>query len=94
VLKPGGWLITRTPSTDGRGAFQDPTHVSFWNPNSFLYYTSRQLAQYIPAIQCRFQSLRVQQSFPSDWHKQHNVLYVYADLVALKGQHQAGYSDI
>jgi glycosyltransferase involved in cell wall biosynthesis len=94
VLKPGGWLITRTPSTDGRGAFQDPTHVSFWNPSSFLYYTSRQLAQYIPAIQCRFQSLRVQQSFPSDWHKQHNVLYVYADLVALKGQHQAGYSDI
>jgi hypothetical protein len=27
------------PSTDGRGAFQDPTHVSFWNENSFAYYT-------------------------------------------------------
>ncbi|MBR8832032.1 MAG: hypothetical protein N5P05_000684 [Chroococcopsis gigantea SAG 12.99] len=26
------------PSTDGRGAFQDPTHVSFWNHNSFKYY--------------------------------------------------------
>ncbi len=27
------------PSTDGRGAFQDPTHVSFWNINSFMYYS-------------------------------------------------------
>lgn len=27
------------PSTDGRGAFQDPTHVSFWNENSFMYYS-------------------------------------------------------
>jgi len=26
------------PSTDGRGAFQDPTHVSYWNLNSFWYY--------------------------------------------------------
>ena len=39
VLAPGGMLISRTPSTDGRGAFQDPTHVSFWNENSFWYYT-------------------------------------------------------
>jgi SAM-dependent methyltransferase len=34
-----GWLLSQTPSTDGRGAFQDPTHVSFWNSNSFWYYT-------------------------------------------------------
>ena len=38
VLKPGGMLIHFTPSTDGRGAFQDPTHVSFWNINSWLYF--------------------------------------------------------
>jgi len=38
VLKPGGKLEHMTPSTDGRGAFQDPTHVSFWNINSWLYY--------------------------------------------------------
>jgi glycosyltransferase involved in cell wall biosynthesis len=25
-LRPGGWLLSMTPSTDGRGAFQDPTH--------------------------------------------------------------------
>ena len=32
-----------TPSTDGRGAFQDPTHVSFYNENSFWYFTDRRL---------------------------------------------------
>lgn len=38
VLKPGGVFIHKTPSTDGRGAFQDPTHISFWNINSWLYF--------------------------------------------------------
>ena len=28
-LTDNGWFLTMTPSTDGRGAFQDPTHVSF-----------------------------------------------------------------
>jgi len=40
VLKPGGMFEHSTPSTDGRGAFQDPTHVSFWNINSWTYYTN------------------------------------------------------
>lgn len=38
VLKCDGTFEHVTPSTDGRGAFQDPTHVSFWNSNSWLYY--------------------------------------------------------
>jgi len=38
ICKPGARVDIRVPSTDGRGAFQDPTHVSFWNINSFLYY--------------------------------------------------------
>jgi hypothetical protein len=38
ICKPGGMVDIRVPSTDGRGAFQDPTHVSFWNINSFKYY--------------------------------------------------------
>ncbi len=37
-LRPGGWLLSMTPSTDGRGAWQDPTHVSFWNRNSWWYH--------------------------------------------------------
>ncbi len=38
VLKPGGRAEVVVPTTDGTGAFQDPTHVSFWNRRSFLYY--------------------------------------------------------
>ena len=38
ILKPNGIVDISVPSTDGRGAFQDPTHVSFWNINSFMYY--------------------------------------------------------
>lgn len=41
VLIPNGRFQSLTPSTDGRGAFQDPTHVSFWNINSWLYYTDQ-----------------------------------------------------
>jgi predicted SAM-dependent methyltransferase len=38
VLRPGGLLHVSVPSTDGRGAFQDPTHVSYWNVNSWRYF--------------------------------------------------------
>ncbi len=38
VLKPGAAIDIVVPTTDGRGAFQDPTHVSYWNKNSFWYY--------------------------------------------------------
>lgn len=38
VLKPGGLLTVSVPTTEGRGAFQDPTHVTYWNRNTFLYF--------------------------------------------------------
>lgn len=38
VLVPGGLLRMVVPTTDGRGAFQDPTHVSFWTPNDLWYW--------------------------------------------------------
>ncbi len=38
ISKPNALIDIFVPSTDGRGAFQDPTHVSFWNLNSFFYY--------------------------------------------------------
>jgi O-antigen biosynthesis protein len=58
VLAPGGYAFIQVPSTDGRGAFQDPTHVSFWNENSFLYYTDQSWAQYIDTP-VRFQAMRL-----------------------------------
>lgn len=96
VLVPGGWLLSQTPSTDGRGAFQDPTHVSFWNPNSFWYYTRRQQSQFVEGITCRFaaagssHSPRIWQGFPSEWHQAHDIPYVFADLIALKDQRHPG----
>lgn len=41
VLKPGGLLVLKVPSTDGRGAWQDPTHVTYWNYNTFFYFDPR-----------------------------------------------------
>lgn len=38
TLKNGGQIIIEVPTTDGPGAFQDPTHISYWNRNSFWYY--------------------------------------------------------
>ena len=38
VLRPGGLALILIPTTGGPGAWQDPTHVSFWNRRSFLYY--------------------------------------------------------
>lgn len=58
VLAPGGYAIIQVPSTDGRGAFQDPTHVSFWNENSFKYYTDRFFNKYIDC-DVRFQAIRL-----------------------------------
>jgi len=40
VLKPGGKFESFTPDAEyGQGAFQDPTHVSFWVEDSWLYFS-------------------------------------------------------
>jgi O-antigen biosynthesis protein len=91
VLAHGGVLLSLTPSTDGRGAFQDPTHVAFYNEHSFWYYTDRAYSAFVPPIQCRFQVSRLATIFMSDWHKQHNISYVQANLIAIKeGPRQGG----
>jgi O-antigen biosynthesis protein len=84
VLAPGGFLLVEVPSTDGRGAFQDPTHVSFWNPNSFWYYTREQQRRYVSGVTARFQVSRIRQFHPSRWHEEHQIPYVQAHLIALK----------
>ena len=84
VLVPGGWLLASVPSTRGCGAWQDPTHCSWWNPNSFLYYTDPSFGKFLRHLTARFQSSRVIEWFPSDWHRQNNVPYVDAQLIALK----------
>jgi len=84
VLAHGGWAFIEVPSTDGRGAFQDPTHVSYWNENSFLYYTDAYLAQFIRNTEIRFQEFRRETWFPNEWLKNLNVCVTTAWLVAVK----------
>lgn len=82
-LAPGGWLLSLTPSALGQGGFMDPTHVSHWVKNSWLYYTDRQWAKYI-GTSVRFQNQRLVSDFPSDWHREENIPYITFDGVALK----------
>jgi len=91
ILVPGGMLFSHTPSTDGRGAFQDPTHVSFWNSNSFWYYTKKNIGAYINKP-VRFQLTRVKDWYPSKWHEENKIPYVTADLTALKGGDESSYA--
>jgi hypothetical protein len=86
VLCHGGIFLIEVPSTDGRGAFQDPSHISFWNSNSFWYYTKAATQRYIKhlGVNCRFMPVRMENYYPSEWHKSHNIVYVKAHLVAIK----------
>ena len=84
LLAPGGMLLSLTPSTDGRGAFQDPTHTAFYNENSFWYYTDENFRKYVPEISARFQASRLVTYFPSPWHEEHRICYVAANLIAVK----------
>ena len=75
VLIPGGMLISQTPSTDGRGAWQDPTHVSFWNENAFWYWTRPGAMSYIRNTSVKFREVRLYSSFLNDWNRQYNISY-------------------
>lgn len=85
VLAPGGLLLSKTPSTDGRGAWQDPTHVSFWNQNSFWYWTRAQQAQYIRNKKL-FRECKLTTTFPDDWCRQNNISYVIAHLEKIESK--------
>lgn len=90
VLAPAGWAFIRVPSTDGRGAFQDPTHCSFWNENSFHYYTKECKAKYIDTP-VRFQSSRL---YTTELD-QEKVCWTIAHLVSMKdGYRPAGIVEI
>ena len=38
ALKPGGLLRLKFPEAPGVTAFQDPTHISFWNLEKLTYF--------------------------------------------------------
>ena len=84
VLADMGWAFIEVPSTDGRGAFQDPTHVSYWNQNSFWYYTRREQAQFIYNENIKFQAFQLDTYFPNEWMYENNIPITRAYLTAIK----------
>jgi hypothetical protein len=91
VLAHGGWAFIDVPSTDGRGAFQDPRNVSFWNENSFYYYTRKEQADFIGNTDIKFMENRLDTGYPSDWYRKNNILTTNAWLVAVKdGERRMG----
>jgi O-antigen biosynthesis protein len=90
-LQHGGMLLTDTPSTDGRGAFQDPSHVAFYNENSFMYLTQAALRRTIPTLSARWQVSHLTTYYPSQVHEDIDIPYVKANLLAIKdGPRQGG----
>lgn len=85
ILKPGGYLLSMTPSTigpdglAGMGAFQDPTHVSFWNKNSFWYVTEWEKMKYIDNTTVRFDPIVLDNCYPHEWHRENRIPYVIFD---------------
>lgn len=93
ALVHGGLVLTTTPSTDGRGAFQDPTHTAYWNENSFWYLTQAPLRdRAFPGREgMRFQISGIRTWYPTEFDRQHDISYVAANLLAVKdGPRQAG----
>lgn len=78
VLAHGGFLLTITPSVLGQGGWQDPTHVSGWVMNSFLYYTDAEYARMIRNTNVRFVVRRHVESISN------GVPYVHFQAQALK----------
>ncbi len=62
ILVTGGIFEINVPPTAGRGAFCDPTHVSFWNDLSFRYYDMSWCADLSKSygINCNFKPLKIE----------------------------------
>ncbi len=91
ALAHAGMIFSQTPSTVGRGAFQDPSHTAFYNENSFMYFTQAALREVIPDLTARFQLSHLRTFHPSPGHVDMNIPYVQAHLLAVKdGPRQGG----
>lgn len=68
VLKPGGYLRARIPTTESKAWAQDPTHVSFWNENTLLYFTHDAYRSIYPKeIHAKFEPLEVKTLMPNHY---------------------------
>lgn len=81
-LSDYGWAIIDVVSTDGRAAYQDPNNVSYWNTNSFWYYTKADFARLI-GTPVKFQLNRINNYYPSQFDEFHNMVFSKAHLMKL-----------
>lgn len=91
VLAPGGLLLIEVPSTNGKGAFSDPTHISFFNDLSFEYFTNENYARFIrPQFKGKFQKSRIVEY---NWQDP-NIPIVSAQMICLKGWYEENWCGI
>lgn len=84
VMKKNGEFHFDVPSTDwnNTGAFQDPTHVSFWNEKKFWYFLDDEYGKGFRSlydIKCWFKPIRLE-TYNNEW----NVTYVRGVLQRTK----------
>ena len=85
VLAHGGVMMIMEPSTDGRGAFQDPSHKIFFNSNSFWYYTKKEYQKYLKGrCTARFMNMRTVNVQPDQFCKDNDIWYVKSHLLSVK----------
>jgi glycosyltransferase involved in cell wall biosynthesis len=84
-LAPNGYVLSFTPSTDSRAAWQDPTHVSYWNRNSFFYWCRASHAKYINT-QARFKEMLVEDVQYEGFDRINKISFVRADLQKFDGR--------
>jgi SAM-dependent methyltransferase len=79
VLAHGGWAFITVPSTDGRGAWKDPDFQSFYNQNTFEYYTKANKSHSMMHKNVRFASMRNETLWSGE-----KMATVKTHLIALK----------
>lgn len=83
-LVSGGYAHLQIPHALHAGGHMDPTHCSYWVPQSFWYYTRKEQMQYIHNQKEAFLEQRLFEFYPSPWHEANDIKYVKAELVCVK----------
>ena len=82
-LTHGGILFLEVPSTECNEALANPLNKSYWNSESAKYYTLKSYADKI-GFKGKFQEWRNATFYPTQKHKEDNILITQIDLVAIK----------
>ncbi len=80
-LTAGGLFYHRTPSSDGRGAWQDPNHKSAWNINTWRFYFSDPAYRELYGTKANFKILQL---FDEWTDKENKVLHTHCLYEAIK----------